>query len=269
MHRSGRFKRFALLLRRTEVRALLAGSVLILLLLGGCGLIYYARVVQPARDRATATVGAATATASGQAGATATTQATTPQVIYARATSGQPLLNDPLSSGVTSYWRETRDQGGSCTFSGGRYLVRTTLAGRAYYCYAWPAFSDFAFAVRVTILAGDAAGIVFRASPTASTFFLFSIDQTGSYHLDLYLDQNAADAQRLSGGNSPALNTGLDQENLLTVIAHGPLLYLFANTQYLATVRNSTLSSGRLGLVALGAEQHTDVVFSDARGWSF
>jgi len=72
--------------------------LLVLLIIGGSGLTYYARVFFPAQLHAQATATAQIV----QADATFT--ALTPQQIYTYATNGSPVINDPLNNQNKSTW---------------------------------------------------------------------------------------------------------------------------------------------------------------------
>jgi len=62
--------------------------------------------------------------------------------------------------------------------------------------------------------------------------------------------------------------TGLKQPNQLAVIAYKGILYLYVNRQFITGVTNSTLSSGKIGVVALDFKNPTEAVFSNAQVWN-
>ena len=72
----------------------------------------------------------------------------------------------------------------------------------------------------------------------------------------------------MSSGFSVAIATGTGQSNTLAVIANKSTLSLFANSTYIASMTDSALSSGQIGVVALDFTLPTDVEFSNAQIWT-
>lgn len=271
--------------------------VLVLLLIGGSSLLYYTNVYQPnqlhgqatatavsqgtgtAQANATTNAGA-TGTAVSQAQATATVQAqgtqqaqatvTALQNIYTTATSGTPALSDPLSQQDSNNWEvDTKNGGGACAFTNGVYDASMPQAGFFSSCFAQASnFSNFAFQVQMNILKGDRGGLIFRATPASNKFYLFRIGQDGAYDLFLYVDSNGSHARSLIASNSTAIHTGLNQSNKLAVIARGASLYFYANSQYIASVSDSTFGSGEIGLFADDHTNPTEVTFSNVEVWT-
>jgi hypothetical protein len=134
--------------------------VLALLILGSGVELYATMRISPARTQATATANAFL-TRTAEAYTTATAQvvapATTQEQMYARATSGTPVIDDPLIDNSRGYnWTVGSDDIGTCTFSGGAYHV---LPSNGYFKFCGPAvlsLSDFAFQVQMKILKGEA-----------------------------------------------------------------------------------------------------------------
>jgi hypothetical protein len=58
---------------------------------------------------------------------------------------------------------------------------------------------------------------------------------------------NGTNSQVLTTGFSSAIHTGLNQSNLLAVVANGTKLDLYVNKQHLASVTDDTYSGGRIG----------------------
>lgn len=274
--------------------------VLLLLLIGGSGLIYYVGVYQPRQihEQATATARAqlsatanaqalatatALATAKAQAQATANAQATATaqasataaalQNILTQATSGSPALNDPLSAQSSSNWDElapsSSSVNGSCTFTGGTYHSIMPQKGFFQPCFAEnSSFSNFAFQVQMTITQGDEGGIIFRANPANSQFYLFRISKDGAYDLFLYVDSQGSHAKNLLSNSSSLIKTGLNQTNTITVVAQGGSLYFYINQQYLDSASNTMYLSGKIGVFAESNTNPTNVAFSNAQVWT-
>src|SRR5260370_35563746 len=117
--------------------------LLALLIIGGSGLGNYTAIVGRAEFKAQATAVTqklvatqAQGTAQAYALATATTTALTPDDIYNRATSGTPVINDPLNSKQGSSWLEQQGDQNSCSFYGGAYHIGIHTNPSSGYCVA-------------------------------------------------------------------------------------------------------------------------------------
>ena len=115
----------------------------------------------------------------------------------------------------------------------------------------------------MTIISGDAGGITFRV--TGSNFYLFAIAPDGSYHFDSVNGISLPTVVRQ--GTNPAIHTGLNQSNLIAVVAIGNSISLYVNNNFLVKVTDSTYSSGQIGVAASENSNATDVIFSNARVW--
>ncbi|MBO0783555.1 MAG: hypothetical protein J2P37_32485, partial [Ktedonobacteraceae bacterium] len=72
----------------------------------------------------------------------------------------------------------------------------------------------------------------------------------------------------LAGGTSSAINTGLNQSNLLTVIVRGNTIYLYINQQYLTSVNDDVSSIGQIGVAGTNTRGGpVDVTFSELQLW--
>lgn len=273
--------------------------LLVLVLLIGSGLIYYVGYYQPnlqhtqatqtanalssatanAQTSATANaqstanaLASATANAQGTASAQASATATALQNILTQATSGTPALNDSLSAQSASNWDELTPAqstvNGSCAFTNGAYHSVMPTKGFFQPCYAeGPTFTNFAYQVDMTTIQGDEGGILFRADPVNTRFYLFRINTNGGYDLFLYVDSNGKDAKNLMSGSAANFKTGLNATNTLTVVGQGGNLSFFINGQYLNSVSNGTLTSGKIGVFGESTTNSTDVAFKNAKVW--
>lgn len=273
--------------------------VLVLLLLAGSGLIYYVGVYQPKvqHDQATATAqaqltgtanaqssatAAALATSNAIASATANTQATANaqssatatalQNILTTATSGTPVLNDSLNAQSSSNWDilapANSSVGGSCQFVNGAYHSNMPAKGFFQPCYAnTPTFNNFAFQIQMTLTKGDEGGILFRADPNTSKYYLLRIDTNGAYDLFVYKSNQASSATRLLNGTAQGFKTGLNQTNTLALVAQGNNLYFYANGQFINAASDGTFTSGKIGVFGEDATNPTDVAFTNAQVW--
>ena len=240
-------------------------GLVLLVIAGSFGLAYYTTVFRPAQLRIEATATAQTLLTMQPM---ATAQAL--QNIYTKATSGSPVLNDPLSQNGPNDWNGSATQNGSCAFTGRALHV---VASRSEYFQPCRArntnFGNFAYQVQITIIKGNEGGIYFRLKDTADgiTGYILSINQDGLYTLLSISDRNG-DAT-LFHRPSSAIKTGLNQSNLLTIIVQRSRIYLYINGQYLADVSNDISSPlpRVIGVFALDDADPTDVAFSNALVW--
>ena len=241
-------------------------AVLVIAIIFGSGIIYYAAIAQPAAQHAQATVTAKTL-ATAQTRASATAYANTPQGIFTLATSGTPTINDSLSNPDTSLWANHSNSGAQCAFTGGAYHITIKVSNYFYYCTPiTTGFSNFAFQVQMTLLSGDTAGLMFRVSGPTLKSYLFFLSGSGYY--GLILTSDFSKSRTLAINRSTAIKQGFNQPNVLTVIAKGNDLYLFINRQYVTKITDSTYSEGNLGLFASAYKIFpTEAVFSNAEAW--
>jgi serine/threonine protein kinase len=210
-----------------------------LLIIGGGGIFYYAAILHPA---------------------------TSFQDIYLNATGGTPVIDDPLSIESFVSWNIAS----SCMFTGGALHAY----GKEFVCLSPDTdFRDFAFQARMTFIKGNGGGLFFRAmflpdGIRLEQFYYFSVLPDGYYGLtvggfDSSLNNNKF--HFLTSSYSSAINKGLGQTNLLTVIALGNDIYLYINKQYVAHVYDSTSNSGSIGVIG---EVGSDEAFRHAQVWS-
>src|SRR6266487_2791857 len=192
----------------------------------------------------------------------------TPQALYAQITHGTPALDDPLSTNNTNNWTETTSADGkfSCAFSGGVYHVSAPYTP----CLAQATnFGDLAYQVQMTIVKGEFGGIVFRVDSSQTKYYTFYIDRYGTYTLKTSVDNTGKRDYVLGTGTSARFRTGLNQANLLTVIARGSNIYLYINQHYITRASDSTYRTGQIGVFGGNNSQApADVVFSHAQVWN-
>src|SRR6266704_1697471 len=251
--------------------AILLVGLLLLVIGEGVGLFYVTRInsVAAAAVKATATAEARTITPTPVA--TVTTTITTPANATTPALqnpypsfSGTLVLNDPLNHNSQGYnWDEGT---GTCQFSARGYLITETQQKRFQYCTARTTdFSNFAYQVQMVITKGDYGGIIFRANATTGQYYYLRIGQDGSYYLLVYVDNQASHARILTSGLTPSIHMGLNQSNLVAVVARNSTIDLYVNKQYITTVNDHSYSHGQIAVVAEDEGNLTLVLFSNAR----
>jgi type II secretory pathway pseudopilin PulG len=219
----------------------------------------YATATAQTAITATATTGI------GKAIATATAYDSTLQ----QATRGTAVLNDQLNDNFgNNKWDEiTGTTKGACAFISRVYHAIEPQLGYYQPCVARAAdFSNFAYQIHMVIDRGEQAGIIFRFNSANSSFYVFRVGINGSYALDLY--KNRVLAATLTSGLSGVINTGIKNGNDLAVLAKGDVLYLYINRQFVASVTNSYLSSGAIGVIAIDYRNASDAEFSSAQVWN-
>jgi hypothetical protein len=127
-------------------------------------------------------------------------------------------------------------------------------------------FGELAYQVQMTILKGDRGGIFFRQVGSQGPYYYFSITVTGSYELDASTD--GKNLTILRKGTSSAIKTGLNQSNLLAVVAQGSMIDLYVNGQHIDQISDTTSSSGLIGVAADASHQPAEVAFSNAQVWA-
>ena len=181
---------------------------------------------------------------------------------------GTLALDDPLSDNSHGYgWYDypTNSIGGACQFTGGAYHVSQSNAQYISFCSAKSTnFSNFAFEVQMRIIQGDCGGVIFRfKEPNNGTFYYFAVCQDGMYAL-----YNSYDITLIQPNSSSAIHTGLNQSNLIAVVANSSTLDLYVNNQKIDSVSDSAHSQGQIGVAATDLKNPTEVVFSDAKVWT-
>jgi hypothetical protein len=250
----------------------LLALIVLFLISGGGGFAYYAQDIHPNEMNAQATTVAQTVlqaqaqnTALAHLQLSATAAALTPQQIYTQATSGTPVINDPLTSTAGNTWYQYGTPSNGCYYSGRAYHLKFARQG-AFSCTAFNSFfHGLAFQVQVTILEGDAAGLLFDINNGNSNAYLFEISPTGSYGLYVF---KFGVPTVLSSGTSTTFYGGYDRSNLLTTIDDNGQIYLFANKQPIAHVFDSTYNSGQIALVGETSTNFIDVEFNNVQVWS-
>ena len=181
-------------------------------------------------------------------------------------------LDDPLIDNSHGYkWLEGGDNLGTCAFMGGAYRVNAILYNNSKDCpSSSPTFSDFAYQVQMTIVKGDGGGISFRFDTTKGNSYIFFIDQNGDYQLGNFNNCNSNNCKysTLVSSWSAAINAGLNQPNLLAVVASGRTIDLYVNHQKIDSVHDSSYSQGQIGVSAIDLKSPTEVVFRDAKVWT-
>jgi serine/threonine protein kinase len=212
----------------------------------------------------------ATATAASKATATASAIAKiSPQQLYKMSTSGQPTFVDPLIGPDKNGWSNI----GGCVFRDGKYHAIVAANESFLPCSAENTnFCNMTYQVQMTILGGDGGGPMIRSNMISSNFAYgdrVRVGPNGSY--DIVNPEKALQPNAFS----PAIHTGYNTTNLVTLIARGSDLYLYINKQFVTHVTDTTTVCGQIGLMsvnftkAVDVPQLADVAFSNIQIWTF
>jgi hypothetical protein len=253
--------------QRRNLPVVIAVLFIMLALLAGSGLTYYyvTKIARPAQLQTQATTATTQTLTSVQS--TSTITATNPQNLYTQATSGTPALDTSMGSQNASDWLP----GGNvrCTFSG--TALHAIASRQASLCFdRSTSFDNFAYQAQATITQGDVSGLLFRFDAISQRAYYFLISSEGFYVLESAQGSSlsAGNYKILAGASSTAINSGLNQSNLLTIIARGSTIYLYVNKQYLTSVSDSTSSFGMIGVAGENTTKGpVDVAFSHIQVW--
>jgi type II secretory pathway pseudopilin PulG len=199
----------------------------------------------------------ATSTAQAMVAATAVAQKANPNP-YPPQTGTLVLLEKMPKVGV----------GSVCNVTNGTIHATDVHPKTVSYCWGGDSYDNFAYDVEVTIVKGDCGGIIFREDGTeGSKEYMFNICQNGYNEVDL--DQGAMQQFKNITYNSttPGLHTGLNQMNVVGVVAQGQNFSLYVNKQFVTKFTDSTYGSGLLGVDVWNAGNNTDISFANQRAW--
>jgi hypothetical protein len=189
------------------------------------------------------------------------TSSLSPQRVYQQATSGHPVLSDPLTAEDTNLW----DIGVHCIFTDGAYHVTSSQAHFIEYCMENAStFTNMAYQVQMTILKGDYGGLIFRVASLNQMYWI-EISQHGSYTVTV--SQGNMQCTNIAASSSKVIKKGLGQTNVVTVVARGSLILLYINGQYIMYIRTKATGTGEFGFLALDTAHSTDVVYRNVRVW--
>jgi serine/threonine protein kinase len=258
-------------------RMVLLLALALLVIAGGTGFFYlfYTNQIVTTRTNVLATaqaIGTSTAQANASAAAQAMAAATT-TVIAANPNPYPPgggtlaLYDTLLIENIGSNW----DSGSiNCAFTGNGYHVTAINITHSQICTAESTnFSNFVYEVRMNILQGDVGGVLFRADSSNYKYYLFFVARNGYYNF--FVCTGKICNSLVASAFSSAIKQGLNQTNVLTVVALQAKITLYVNGKRLTSVTDSTFSHGQIGLLASpspGTNDLTEVNYSYVRVWT-
>ncbi|GCE22297.1 hypothetical protein KDK_60970 [Dictyobacter kobayashii] len=194
--------------------------------------------------------------------------------LYVSATMGVPRIDDPLNvEGPLAWLLNSSDD---CSFKAGVFHVANKGAAACNTVYT--ELNNFAYQAEMTILQGTNGGLIFRNEffPTMNDgLYYFNVTTQGAFSLSVRSISHSGKQLSSSGlntllkGQSAAIKKGLNQTNLLTVIALGSTIYLYINKQFVGSIKDSTTLTGTIGMFSQGenSSQTLDVTFKNLQVW--
>lgn len=152
-------------------------------------------------------------------------------------TGSKPLVSDPLSKQDSYHWAVDS----ACNFHNGAYYVKFgDRSGGTYTCDSNKlSYRDFAIAMDVTLMAGDSAGILFRASRDLNNFYEFMVSRQQFVLVKFVNNNSSLVIPPLPSGTIHDLN----HANRLLVIARGDDFQLFINGTFVSEAHDDSLTS--------------------------
>ncbi|GCE18483.1 helix-turn-helix domain-containing protein [Dictyobacter kobayashii] len=185
---------------------------------------------------------------------------------------GHLALNDTLQQpDSTSDWQQgANETQARCLFKNNTYVAYQPLAGFFHACIAQKTdYANFAYEVEMNIQQGEFGGIVFRSEDSIDGhYYLFRVHTDGSYWFYRFADHSIGHATLLDQGNCGAFNKGLNQPNLLAVVAQNDILTLYINRQEVSSIHDAGYTHGQIGLLAGSITTGpAEVDFKNVRVW--
>jgi len=106
--------------------------------------------------------------------------------------------------------------------------------------------------------------------PAGGTGYLFYIDIQGNYAIGVELpatNNAAASFKPLKKGTNAAIKKGLNQTNLVAIVANNQTLDVYVNGQYIDSTQDNTYTTGQLGIYGGGDTTASDITASNVRVW--
>ncbi len=119
----------------------------------------------------------------------------------------------------------------------------------------------------MNIVSGHSGGLIIRSNNDGSGYY-FRISSDGTFLGEgINVRSQVGYPTPLFTGQSPAIHTGNNQFNQITVIAQGSNLYMYVNQQFVATISDSTYTSGQIGVYTDSDASGAEVLFRNAQVW--
>ncbi|QBD79202.1 hypothetical protein EPA93_25765 [Ktedonosporobacter rubrisoli] len=215
---------------------------------------------------ATASALQATATQARQTSIAATTATVTAGNRYPSYMpgNGQITFYDPMTDSNDNQWSVSD----TCNFSEDGYHAKSNQLNYYYYCNSANTYADFAFEVQMKIVKGDCGGLEIRNDGQGKAYH-FEACAGGHYSLVFTPDNTGNNNKTLLEGTTSYIQSATGALNTLGFFAKGPDLILFVNGYTLGHAQDNTYQKGYIGLLAFEYSFQTEVVYQNARIWTF
>jgi hypothetical protein len=138
-----------------------------------------------------------------------------------------------------------------------------------YVCFGALSLSNFAFEVEMKVIQGDCGGALFREDSARLQYYQFQICVAGSFRLLKYVNATGKNAAALVPiQENAAIKVGVNQTNVLAVVASGSEIRLFINKQQVAMVQDKSYPEGIISLFASDVTDPTETVFQNMKIWT-
>jgi thiamine biosynthesis lipoprotein ApbE len=162
--------------------------------------------------------------------------------------------------------------GSNCVFRGGTYHASESNSSTYNTCAAvTSSFTDFTYQATMQIDKGTSvvAGITFRGDDNAGKNYSLIFDPAGGFSIFMYSSSTAKPATLQQGdATSTGFKTGTGQSNDIGVVARGSSLTMYVNGKKLASVTDTTYSSGQIGTIVYDIGDAVDASFTNVKVWS-
>lgn len=245
--RSARPKRMSKANTRIAVSIVALGILLIIVL--PMTYIYYAFATAHQKDNQPMPL-----TATSQASHASTGTSTNPATNnVGAATSGTPILADPLASNTNGRWAQDATR---CVFNGNAYQVNVVKADYLQPCaLLTPTATNVTAQVDTILLAGSSIGMLVRSN--GEQFYDFEITSDGKFFFRRHDNGAGSDYIPLIAPTSSNTIHPVSAKNTLTVIAKNDDFKLFINDSFVGEAHDGTYASGQVALVTGTAPQQS------------
>lgn len=261
--------------------------VLLVVVLGSGGVIAFTTIYLPNKQKADSTATATNNTQVAQQQATSTitqqqnNQTATSVAIndatataqfsimgdYITATTGTPALDDKLTTAQGSGFSTGRN----CQFKDQAYHIVSKEENIFTICTNEDeSFNDFALKLQMTIVKGDAGGLIFHVDQEQKKYYFLRIDNTGNFLLYYYDDDNAGQRSTLiSRSQTSHFYQEYGTANELGLLVKGHTYKFYFNNEYVTSFSDTEgrISSGHIGLLALNVGKETEVTYTNLQVW--
>jgi hypothetical protein len=166
----------------------------------------------------------------------------------------------------TSGFADSEYAHGRWFYEDGRHGIEVTKQDWLMWSTQEAHLSDFALEVEVIAEESTgSAGVVFRSGEGGYRFYAFRISTDGSHTLEKALGKEGEDMSWetiLLWAFSPHITTGT-ATNRLRVICIDTDMWLYANSNFLASARDESLASGEIGLVVGNPSEDKALLYFD------